>query len=295
MSNGFSSIHPLLCFIYFISTCIACMIFTHPFYLYTILVIVVLLNWSLDGGKALNKVIRGYLVLAVVICVLNPIFSSKGATILFYIQDHAVTVESMVFGVQWAITLLSILLVFVAYNLVMTPDRFLYVFASFAPKSAFVVTVTLRFVPLLKRRLSEIMTVQKIQGSYLKRSSKRQKMRDGMETLYTLITWSLEEGLQTANSMRARGYGVRKRTSATIYELTRNDYIVMWIMAVTGVVSISGLFLGLGQYEVYPQLQKLEWTPLMMLHFLSVFIFVSIPIFLNGKVLLQWHIIRSRM
>ena len=147
MENGFSKLHPRLCFLYFIVSLIASMIFKHPIYLYTLLMVSILLNWSLDGGKALSKVIKSYLMMAFIVFVLNPIFSSRGATILFYLFDQPVTFESIVYGTQFSISLLTILILFVSYNLVITPDKFLYLFGSVLPKVAFIITVTLRFVP----------------------------------------------------------------------------------------------------------------------------------------------------
>lgn len=295
MENGFSKIHPVPSFLYFIGSIVASMIFNHPIYLYTLFIISILLNWSLDGGKVLNKGIKGYLFIAVVITVLNPLFSRRGATILFYIMDQPVTLESIVYGVQLAISLLTILFLFTAYHLVITPDKFLYIFGSVLPKTAFIMTIILRFIPLLKRRLVEIISLQKIHGSFQQKDKKRIKMKQGMETLHTLVTWSLEEALETASSMRARGYGVGKRSSAIHYKMGKKDALIMGVLFVVGLfVLISGL-LGIGRYEVYPQIQKVELTTFMIFHFLCFFICSLIPLFLIAKERIEWFIIKSKM
>ena len=116
-----------------------------------------------------------------------------------------------------------------------------------------------------------------------------------METLHTLITWSLEEALQTASSMRARGYGVRKRSSAVRYTMNKIDFTFMWLMLALGLFVLIGGFLGIGKYEVYPQIQKIEMTSLTILHFICFSLFLLIPIFLNGKERIEWYIIKSRM
>lgn len=295
MIYGFSSLHPRLCFTYFAVLLLACMMYTHPVYSILTLIGIVALNLSLDGGRALKKGIKGYLILAIIIFVSNPLFSSRGATILGYVFDRPITLESITYGALFALSLLNILLAFVAYNLVITPEKLLYLLTPIAPRTAFIITVTLRFVPLLTRRLKQIMTVQRVLGYLHPRANKRHLMREGMETLHTLISWSLEEALQTASSMRARGYGIGKRTSAISYQMDRRDILVTWIMVVTGAnIVIGGLF-GVNRYEVYPRLQPLEWSPQLWLHLICYLIFVFIPIVLNGKEELLWRTIRSKM
>lgn len=295
MIHGFSTLHPRLCFAYFAVLLLSCMMFTHPVYSVLTLLSIVLLNLSLDGGRSLKKGIKGYLIMAMIIFLLNPFFSSRGATILWYVFDRPITLESIIYGALFALSLLNILLAFVAYNLVITPEKLLYLLTPIAPRTAFIITVTLRFVPLLTRRLKQIMTVQRVLGYLHPKASKKHLMREGMETLHTLISWSLEEALQTASSMRARGYGIGKRTSAISYKMDKRDVLVSWIMVVTGAnIVIGGLF-GVNRFQVYPRLQSLEWSPQLWLHAACYLVFIFIPIVMNGKEELLWRTIRSKM
>ncbi|WP_379392665.1 energy-coupling factor transporter transmembrane component T [Paenibacillus lentus] len=295
MVYGFSGLHPRLSLLYFIVLLGACMMFQHPVYLLASFLCIIALLFSLDGGRALKKVIKGYLLIAFIILISNPLFSSRGATILFYVWDRPVTLEAIVYGAIFALSLLNILLAFVAFNLVVTPDKLLYLLTPYAPRTAFVITVTLRFVPLLTRRLQQIMTIQKVMGYLQSGGNKKLLMREGMETLHTLVGWSLEEALQTASSMRARGYGIGRRSSGTAYRMDRRDSIVLWIMIITGLNVAIGAFFGVNQYEVYPRLQALHWSFQLGIHLFSYGIFIAIPLVMNGKEWLHWRIIRSSM
>lgn len=295
MVYGFSGLHPRLCLLYFIVLLAACMMFQHPVYLLASLLCIIVLLFSLDGGRALKKVIKGYLLIALIISISNPLFSSRGATILFYMMDRPVTLEAIAYGAIFALSLLNILLAFVAFNLVVTPDKLLYLLTPYAPRTAFVITVTLRFVPLLTRRLQQIMTIQKVMGYLQPGGSKKHLMREGMETMHTLVGWSLEEALQTAGSMRARGYGIGRRSSGTAYRMDRRDRLVLWIMTVTGLNIVIGALFGVNHYEVYPRLQGWQWSVQLAIHLLSYAVFLAIPLAMNGKEWLHWRFIKSNM
>lgn len=292
MSSGFSSLHPALTFTYFMLIIVIAMLFMHPLYLSTILLATILINLFMDSGEALKSNLKFYLIMAIVIMILNPIFSQQGSTILLYFRDRPVTLEAAIYGVLFALLLLNILITFLAYNQVITSDRFLFLFASVAPKTAFNLTVVLRFIPLMKRRLQDITAVQKAMGGIAPKTTS-QRAREAMQTLNILVTWSLEAALQTAVSMRARGYGLGQRSSAVIYPFEKRDLYWLIFLSLTGGASLAGAFLGYGQFEVYPHLGS--FGPVMSWHYLAVLLFLSAPIYIEGKECLQWRIIRSRI
>ncbi len=116
--------------------------------------------------RGLVKPLPYYLLLALIIFISNPLLTSRGRTILFYFRDLPVTLEAIAYGALFAMSLLAVLIGFIGYNSIVTPNRFLYLFARFAPRTVFVITVAMRFVPLLKRRIQEIIRVQKSQGYF---------------------------------------------------------------------------------------------------------------------------------
>ncbi len=126
--SGFTSLHPAVCFGYFALLVLFAMVVKHPVYLLSLLGTVVALNYLLDRGRELRRNARWYLLLGLAVFIMNPLFSSRGATILFYLGQRPVTLESIVYGGLFALSLLGILLAFLAYNRVITPDRFLYLF-----------------------------------------------------------------------------------------------------------------------------------------------------------------------
>lgn len=136
----------------------------------------------------------------------------------------------------------------------------MYLFASAAPKSALITLMTLRFVPLFQRRLRRIALIQGARGVSVREGSLRSRMSDGMTLLKTLLTWSLEEALQTADSMKARGYGISRRTSYAVYRLDRRDIRVLAGLGAGGLGTLWGWFQGYGMLMLYPRMKPPVFT-----------------------------------
>ena len=49
------------------------------------------------------------------------------------------------------------------------------------------------------------------------------RLRHGLNMLSILVTWALENAIETSDSMRSRGYGLHGRTAFSIYRFTKRD------------------------------------------------------------------------
>ncbi|WP_036708306.1 energy-coupling factor transporter transmembrane component T [Paenibacillus pinihumi] len=293
--GGFYSLHPAISFVYFVFVFGAAVMLKHPLYLLTVLAVAIAIAILQDGGRGLVKPLPYYLLLALIIFISNPLLTSRGRTILFYFRDLPVTLEAIAYGALFAMSLLAVLIGFIGYNSIVTPNRFLYLFARFAPRTVFVITVAMRFVPLLKRRIQEIIRVQKSQGYFLYKKKKWLQAKEAMETMHTLVSWSLEEALQTGMSMRSRGYGLGKRSSAIVYRMERRDWQVLGWMAATGLLTLVGAMLGCGRYSVYPKLLPPDASYFTLLHYACFAGFLLVPVVMDVREVMRWRTIRSRM
>lgn len=74
-----------------------------------------------------------------------------------------------------------------------------------------------------------------------------------------LMEWGMEKSLITANSMVARGYGSRKRTSYRRTRLTRRDLVPLLAMCVFGVTSLVCIVQASVDFTFYPYLSELTF------------------------------------
>src|SRR5699024_9329654 len=231
-------------------------------YLSSALLIHILVKLRHDAGKELKKWTPSLLIMSIFIIGLNPFLVSRGTTILFYFRGKQVTLEATVYGITMALFIVTIIVMFMSFNFILNGNRFLFIFSKVLPKTAFLIMLSIRFIPLLKRRLDEINAVQRVRGMSIKVGSFRERIRNGLLQIQILLTWSLEEAIQTADSMRARGYGSGKISSSNPYKMERRDWSWLVSLFLLFIVCLVGRTLGYGKVTIYPTLGTFHLFPI---------------------------------
>lgn len=229
------------------------------------------------------------IVLSLLFLILTPLTNHRGNHVLFYLFNSAITLEALIQGLLNALTLIAILTLTITFNYCMTADKFLFLFSKWMPKWSLLAMLSVRFVPLLNRRLVEIITVQKGKGLSVTSGPLKQRVKHGLLLVQVLLTWSLEDGIQTADSMSARAYGLQKRTKYTPYKLHMNDGFMIFILAGLTGTGIFGWWLGDGVLTLMPLLEPTiiygrEWI------FFTIYVLIiGFPLIVEGKEAIQWQ------
>ncbi|WP_088042316.1 energy-coupling factor transporter transmembrane component T [Bacillus sp. EAC] len=288
MKSGFISLHPLVCFFYYVGVFLFAMIFFHPLFLLTAILFMIGLNFTHDGGIKLRGLLPYYLVMGGSIAICNPLFSHRGRVILTYFMDQPITLEAVFYGVTLMLSLLLILLTFLSFQQIITTDKFMYLFSGIAPKTALIAFMSIRFVPLFRRRLHQITLVQQTKGISIRHGSLTKRMRDGMLLLRVLLTWSLEEALQTSDSMKARGYGTTRRSVYVVYRMERRDWTLLIILCLLGLSCILGRISGYGTLEIYPMLETIRYSTIEWILYFIFCLYLFLPMFIEINERLKW-------
>ena len=230
MRSAFAGCHPVLNLLFFASVVSFGMVFFHPVFLGVSFVAALAYSVRLRGRDAL-KWFRYLLPTLLFVVLLGAAFNHYGVTTLFVLSNgNRVTLESIVHALATGGMVLTVFLWFVCYNAVVTTDKFLHVFGSAFPTGALLISMTLRFFPLLTRRMHRIFEAQRGIGYGGGR------LRGGLHALSILVTWSLENAVDVSDSMKSRGYGQHGRTSYTRFFWTRRD-----VLLTLGVLGLDAL------------------------------------------------------
>lgn len=146
-------------------------------------------------------------------------------------NDNPVTLEAVCYGFAVGVMIMSVFYWFKCFNAVMSSDKFIYLFGRVIPKLALLLSMTLGFIPKLKRRYKEIDSAQKALGIYTSKSFV-DRLRSKMRVMSILVTWSLESSVETGDSMRARGYGLKGRSSYSVFAWSARDSVVLAVILV---------------------------------------------------------------
>lgn len=253
MTDNFSSFHPVVNMLYFLIVLLCAMFSMHP--------VLICISFVCGTGyllylKGIKNVLKsfGYMsVMVIFILIINPLFNHEGATILYYLDNgNPITKEAIIYGVFMALLLITVINWFGCYNSVMDSDKFIYLFGRIIPNLSLILSMTLRFVPRFKKQFVKVKDAREAMTGKIRRKNVIKKMRNYSDIISVMISWSLENSIETSDSMRSRGYGMRGRTSFSIYRFSLRDGILCCIMLSCIFAVAYGLLSENMYYRYYP-------------------------------------------
>lgn len=294
-NTEFSGYHPLVNMLYFILVIGITMFSLSPYFLMT----TVVLSWGyaflLKGIKGMKMNFVMSISVFVIMVIMNVLFVNKGETVLFYINTNRVTVEAICYGIASAVMLISILVWFSCFNVIITADKVIYLFGKIAPVLGLTLSMIFRFVPLLKNRFAEISLGQKCMGRSHNQGGLIKKSRQLLKEISILIAWSLESSIESGDSMEARGYGLKGRTSFHLFKFSRRDIVALILMTITGIPSIIGVLNGVTSMTFYPKVVFPEFEPGTAIVLICYCILAATPLVIDIVGEIRWRQLDLKM
>lgn len=203
MRNPISEFHPLAVFLYFMTAVGITLLWNRPGLLLASFLIAFGYACALEKGKNILRSLVWLLPVTALPVIINPLVNHRGNTPVLYINDQPITLEAVLYGLFTGLMIAAMLFWFQAYSKSLDSDGFLYLFGGKLPSIALMVTMIFRFIPQFHRSLQEIEAVQKTLGAAVSRGTIRQRLQAGGRLLSALVSITLEDSLQTADSMNA--------------------------------------------------------------------------------------------
>ena len=225
--------------------------------------------------------------------VVNTLFTHNGATVLFYLNGGRITLEAFLYGLAAAAMISAVIIWFSCFNVVMTSDKFIYLFGKAAPVLGLTLSMVFRFLPLLKTRYQEISMGQKCMGRHGQKGLLA-RARQTVKEVSILISWSLEASIETSDSMEARGYGLPGRTSFHLFRFTHRDKNLLLALLAAGLPAAAGCMAGLTSIYYYPKI-ALSWEPLKFAVLASYIILLLLPAVIDLSGEKKWQAYKSEI
>lgn len=284
---NFATYHPINNFIYFLFVILATMFTVHPVFLGISLVAAIVYRIIWKGFVGLRSTL-GILAFVVAITTIgNLCLSHNGVTVFFYANGNAVTLEALCYGLAMGAMIGTVIIWFMNAQEICTQDKFMYLFGRVAPSVALTISMMFRFIPLLQERYHKIHQAQYAMG----RGQDKKllpRMRQGTKEISILISWSLENSIDTADSMEARGYGLKHRTNFHLYRFTGRDMVNLGIACVAGSLTWYGIFSGSAEMYYYPEMIAAEHGVMTWITGVAYLLLLLLPMMIEIKGVLQW-------
>lgn len=227
----------------------------HPLYGLLILgaswIVYLALGRDAPTGRSWAVFVKIGLVLALVAVPLNMAFIHAGDMVLFTLPRDwplvggPITVEAFLAGLTSALQLLTILMVFAAFNAAADHYQLLRATPSFLFEAGIIVTIAITFVPQMTIAARDIRESQRIRGHRF------HGLRDLLPLLMPLLTTSLERAIQLAEAMESRGFARATRP------LSSARRVLSQALTLAG---LSGLLTGLFVMAYWPAQAVLGWA-----------------------------------
>ncbi len=281
------SLHPGVSLIYITVLLLTALVFDHPFYLLGSLLATLLAIWAAGGLAAWEGYLKAALWLVLLVMLINPLVNHNGSTVLWsgpelpLLGRLTVTMEAVAYGAAMGIRLLALVSVFCLFNLIIHPDRFFRMLAVLAKKSALVLSLTTRLLPVMALAMHRISEAQQLRGVDFNQGTLAQRLKKSTYRLNILLVTSLEDSLQMAEAMHARGFGSGPRTRYRQDLFRPRDGICLASCFFALVVSFYCLLSGAGSYVYFPALSVLSSSKTTLPALILLLFLLSLPALLS--------------
>lgn len=219
----FDSYHPMINLIYFASAITCTLLFDQPVFLAISFLAAFIYSVKLNGVRSL-----------IFNLCLIPLIGAYAAWYSYYNHfgitnlrmnfiGNQITLEAVIVGIVRGTKIASVVMFFSCIFAVVTSDKVVYLFGRISPRLSLYLSVLLRFIPRVKQRGKRIELSRRGIGKGCFQGNPLQRVLHTLSFLSILITWTLEDFVESAASMKCRGYSLRGRTAFSIYRFDNRD------------------------------------------------------------------------
>ena len=268
----FDSYHPAINFIFFSSVLFFAFCFTQPVFLLLSYLCAFLYSCYLGKWKAL-LLDAAALIFVVLYALYYASYTHFGVTQLaLNWLDNSITLESLCGGLIQGMHVSTALMWFYCTIKIVSSDKVMYLLGKIWPKLSLFFSIFLRAVPQITERFRRVNRAQTAIGRGIGQGNILRQLINLLRVCSIVITWSLESIVDSAASMKIRGYSLKGRTAFSLYRFDNRDRAVVIVMFACLVAVAMAIMLDQTIMYIDPELVLLPITWVSML-FYSIYAF----------------------
>lgn len=277
----FDSYHPTINLIYFASAILFTICFDHP----------VCVAIAYLSAFAYSVKLNGRRAVVFNICLI-PFVPAYGAWYAYYNHfgntslrqnfiGNDITLEALCYGAMIGITVITVVMFMSCLFAVFSTDKVIYLFGKISPKLSLFLSILLRTVPRVKKYAGRINVAQKGIGRAPSQGNVFSKIRNSLRLISVLITWTLENFVESAQSMKCRGYSLKGRTAFSIYRFDNRDR--SFVISIFFLLTMVAVGWALDQTNIYydPKIIMNEITLLSYVFYAAYGVLLLLPMILQ--------------
>lgn len=258
----FDSYHPTINLIFFVAVITASIYFNQPVFLAISYLTSFSYSVKLNGIRALvfNIIL---IPLAALFTLYYASYTHFGVTNLAAnFIGNEITLESLVFGATLGIRMAAVLMWFSCVHAIVSSDKVIYLFGRVSPKISLFLSILLRTVPRVKAQACRILTAQRCIGRGVRQGNILRRLHNLFRVVSIVITWMIENFVESSDSMRSRGYALKGRTAFSIYRFDNRDRTFVIALFLFLTIILMGILLDQTRIFYDPAILLNTITPL---------------------------------
>ncbi|MCM1226767.1 MAG: energy-coupling factor transporter transmembrane protein EcfT [Clostridium sp.] len=289
----FSGSHPLALFIYFSVVICSAVLDNNPYFLILSLFAAFIYRALIVKNPKVLREALFYVLLTLALTVVLPLFSHNGQTPLFFLNNNAVTKETAFRGFGTGVQISAILCWLSCMSNLMSGDKIIYLISKISSRAAVFLSRLMRFLPMMKRQFKSIHKTQTI--IHMGKKNFWYKIYIMAISVSALITWSIEIEANASDSMYARGYGLRGRTSYNSFHFRKIDKTVIIMALYTLPFTILSAVTGAIGVTYYPGIIFPDFSLITFLIYALWTVVLLIPFTTEICEEYRWKLLRSKI
>lgn len=285
MRTAFLRCHPAVNLLYFLAVAVLGLLFLHPAFLAVSLTAALSYCLLLEGRPGVRRILA-LLPLQAAVMLVNTGFAHYGVTPLYTLPGgNRITLEAIVFGAVMGVIVITMLLWFRCFSQVVTEDRFFCVFGKLLPQLSQLLLLILRFLPLLQQRLRAATEAHRALNS----DARPARLRTAAAALSGTVSYTLERAVDTADLMRARGFGLRGRRSYTRFRFRLPDALLLSAAALAFAAALAARLSGLAAAGYNPVISIAPLSARGIAALIAYALLCFMPHLCGLAAALRWH------
>ena len=275
-----SEFHPVVNFCYILGMLLITMSNMNPVIIAISFISSFLYMIYINGAAHIKRIAFISIPILLFSVIIMPLFYHNGVTPLFYVNDMQVTLETVLYGVAMTFLLLAVMQLFFIWNKWISSEKFLYLFGKISPNISLVLSMVFRMVPLMIKRWHDIHDAQKGMGCTAVNSIIG-RMKQFVKEISILISWCLENSIDTSISMESRGYGIGKRTSFHRFRWHIYDIITIVIIIPIIILIFVSILNGGFMVNFFPEININQFSPYEKVLAVVYGVYAVMPLFIE--------------
>lgn len=283
--DRFSKFHPAVCLLFFIFVIAVTIVFINPVYSAASLLCALLYSLRLLGARRTAAQLKFSVPIIILAALFNMLFCRYGQTVLFTVASIDFSLEPLVYGACIGVMLCAVIVWFSSYSQIITSEKFTALFGRFAPNIVLTFSTALRFLPLMVKTAADLKEAQQGIGN------ETTGLKNTIHRFSALVSISLEQSIETAQTMRGRGFkkGVRRYSP---YKFRTADAVFIVLSALLCVVQVLAMMRGAFDFEYYDYLRLSDVSIPVLVLWLA---FCLMPLVTDLSEDIKWRLLKSKI